>query len=715
MAVAQFESPETVVEPSFWTTLARNKLNLYRLNTDDVVINASALVGRTLVGRTAKDTVAVFPSRLMFSAESFPIQDEEEIDQDKKIVTSSVDNEKIQKFINQVNYPMTLKIVNSIEEFKEINKIELLKTHSLGIWNMICDEKNEDGLSNSNLLNQSLLLTFPNLKKHVIDYWFAFPTFIPPSGPFLLDNWTKLSDSSKIDSHLFNNLIDYFNFDSNRVSGIIFNNKIYNLIDFYRLFKTDSSINILKDIIFIHSDMCTNLEKSSSFIRNFLLFIVHKFYIPYFKRESNVINDQHISISFINWRDYKHSDFKNTISYICNYEYKITEKDSNIQPPVNGWERDFSGVLKPKEIDIKSYMDPIKLAETSVDLNLKLMRWRIAPELELEKIKKTKCLLLGAGTLGSYVARTLIGWGIRNITFVDYGNVSYSNPARQPLFNFNDAISNLPKAETAAKNLKDIIPGINAIGLNLSIPMPGHNEHLDLKINDRITMLEKLIDEHDVIYLLMDSRESRWLPTLIASAKNKIVINAALGFDTFLVMRHGVRDLLNQEKQPELGCYYCNDVVAPGDSISNRTLDQQCTVSRPGLSAIASATSVELMITILSHPKLGLAEAPISDDKIDITSSNSDNSIFEIIPHQIRGYLSYFKNLIIKGTSYSKCTACSNLVIEEYLNNGHEFILKVLQDSKYLEKITGLEELYKEGDEVDVDWIDEVSDEADEF
>ena len=48
------------------------------------------------------------------------------------------------------------------------------------------------------------------------------------------------------------------------------------------------------------------------------------------------------------------------------------------------------------------------LADQAVDLNLKLMKWRIAPTLDLENIKNTKCLLLGAGTLGSYVARNLL-------------------------------------------------------------------------------------------------------------------------------------------------------------------------------------------------------------------------------------------------------------------------------------------------------------------
>jgi ubiquitin-like modifier-activating enzyme ATG7 len=49
-----------------------------------------------------------------------------------------------------------------------------------------------------------------------------------------------------------------------------------------------------------------------------------------------------------------------------------------------------------------------RLADQAVDLNLKLIKWRISPGLDLEKIKNTRCLLLGAGTLGSYVARNLM-------------------------------------------------------------------------------------------------------------------------------------------------------------------------------------------------------------------------------------------------------------------------------------------------------------------
>lgn len=59
-----------------------------------------------------------------------------------------------------------------------------------------------------------------------------------------------------------------------------------------------------------------------------------------------------------------------------------------------------------------------------------------------------------------------------------------------------------------------------------SIPMPGHSigeskEAVDAVQKD-VQRLEALIDAHDVVYLLMDTRESRWLPTLIAAAKKKV-------------------------------------------------------------------------------------------------------------------------------------------------------------------------------------------------
>ena len=54
--------------------------------------------------------------------------------------------------------------------------------------------------------------------------------------------------------------------------------------------------------------------------------------------------------------------------------------------------------------------------------------------------------------------------------------------------------------------------------------MPGHpvpKELLESTKKD-VELLERLFDEHDVVFQLMDSRESRWLPTVLGAAKKKV-------------------------------------------------------------------------------------------------------------------------------------------------------------------------------------------------
>lgn len=57
-------------------------------------------------------------------------------------------------------------------------------------------------------------------------------------------------------------------------------------------------------------------------------------------------------------------------------------------------------------------MDEMSLARDAINLNVKLMKWRMLPNLDFEDLKKTKVLLIGAGTLGCQLSRNLIGWGI---------------------------------------------------------------------------------------------------------------------------------------------------------------------------------------------------------------------------------------------------------------------------------------------------------------
>lgn len=126
--------------------------------------------------------------------------------------------------------------------------------------------------------------------------------------------------------------------------------------------------------------------------------------------------------------------------------------------------------MGPRIVNLSVQMDPILLSESAVKLNLQLMKWRIKPELNLENIQNKSVLLIGAGTLGTYLSRSLMvffinikfmeAWGIKIITFVDGSKVSYSNPVRQPLYSHADAKNGLSKVEAAISSLRSIYPSI---------------------------------------------------------------------------------------------------------------------------------------------------------------------------------------------------------------------------------------------------------------
>ncbi len=68
-------------------------------------------------------------------------------------------------------------------------------------------------------------------------------------------------------------------------------------------------------------------------------------------------------------------------------------------PVPTGWELNARGKLGPRMMNLGPSMDPRQLAESAIDLNLKLMRWRAAPALDTARLAATKCLLLGAGNI----------------------------------------------------------------------------------------------------------------------------------------------------------------------------------------------------------------------------------------------------------------------------------------------------------------------------
>ena len=67
------------------------------------------------------------------------------------------------------------------------------------------------------------------------------------------------------------------------------------------------------------------------------------------------------------------------------------------EPKASGWEANKRGAVRPRHMDLGVFLDPRQLAESAVDLNLRLMRWRVADGLDLDRLAATSCLLLGAG------------------------------------------------------------------------------------------------------------------------------------------------------------------------------------------------------------------------------------------------------------------------------------------------------------------------------
>ena len=405
-----------------------------------------------------------------------------------------------------------------------------------------------------------------------------------------------------------------------------------------------------------------------------------------------------------------------------------------------GWELNKNNKPGPRSIDLRPLVSPAHLSRQANDLNLRLMKWRALPSLNVEMLSNMKVLLLGAGTLGCGVARTLLGWGVRKITFIDSGRVSYSNPVRQSLFGVDDCKDGgRYKATAAAESLVSIAgPDVKSEGVVLSIPMPGHafgrgkdggNAEIEAVRKD-VDQLHILIEESDVVFLLTDTRESRWLPTVIALATETPLINAALGLDSWLVMRHGPptsallavtsSTITNADTadRPRLGCYFCSDVVAPENSMRDRTLDQQCTVTRPGLAPIAASMATELMVAMFHHPMGHCAPAPERrrdnnagefapvDDGTDPSSSALGR-----LPHQIRGTVVTYTMMTPTIPAFQSCTACSDSVVEAYRKNRFDFVKCVCcdDDGSYLEEVSGLasfrEEAARKLDEC-LDWDD---------
>lgn len=701
-SILQFAPFQSSVDEGFWHRLSSLKLNKFGIDDSPILIT----------GFYAPCSHSQVSNHLTLLAESLPLDSSEE----SSVPAVSRGNR------NRCSVPGILYNTNTVESFHALDKQGLLKAEAKKIWE---DIQNGKALEDTAVLSRFLLISFADLKKWSFHYWFAFPALVL-DPPATLVNLKPASQAFSVEEA--ESLSAAFNdWRSSSLTAdvpfflVVIDSNLHATIKHLKDWETYQSAADHK-LLFGFYDPCHLPNNPGWPLRNLLALICSRWDLK--------------SVRFLCYRESRgFADLG--LSLVGEAQITVPQGWGTLHSTPNavGWELN-KGRKVPRCISLAKSMDPTRLAVSAADLNLKLMRWRALPSLNLNTLSSLKCLLLGAGTLGCQVARMLMAWGVRKITLVDNGRVAMSNPLRQSLYTLDDCLNGGEfKAAAAVNSLKKIFPAVEAEGVVMAIPMPGHpfpSQEEQCALDD-CRHLHDLIDSHDAVFLLTDTRESRWLPSLLCANTNKITITAALGFDSFLVMRHGAGPcssshdsksedanalstemnnlaLTDRNGGHRLGCYFCNDVVAPIDSTANRTLDQQCTVTRPGLAPIASALAVELLVGILHHPDGIFAEGEI----VNSSNNGSSEQPLGILPHQIRGSLGQFSQMTLVGHSSDSCTACCSIVVSEYRKRGMEFILQAINHPTYLEDLTGLTELMKSASTFQMDWDDGTDDDDDD-
>ncbi|KAI9915245.1 hypothetical protein PsorP6_007325 [Peronosclerospora sorghi] len=672
--ILKFQPWHSAPDVSFWQKLSSLKLDTFQL--DD---QAQPLTGYFTPGRSTH-----VPARFTLDDSAFA-------------PSSTVDASARSRYEWQA--PGILYNTNTLEAFQRLNKTQILQYTSDAILDHVRDDENARAVA-IDALNRFVLLTFADLKHHSFSYWFAFPALVPKASYEVRGAPCAVSSilSSTQQREALRGLLALRRVDpaTRAVLGpfppfFVLERLVddaMRVVDVQTWRRAPQRTDVV-ETLFGFVDPCPLATHPGWPLRNFLALLTahcagaRTLRILSFREHVHHLVDA-VPETFLTWS-------KSLV-------FHVRASQPFLAPArVVGWELNRRGQLGPRSVALGQVLDPLRLAETSVDLNLKLMRWRQVPALDVAMLGRTKCLLLGAGTLGCATARSLLAWGFRHVTFVDHARVSHSNPVRQALFEFQDV--GKPKAACAANALQRIYPLVHVQAHDVTIPMAGHALSSDALIEDAehaLKRLEALIEAHDVVFLGTDSRESRWLPTVLCAAKRKVLVNMALGFDSFMVMRHGVRCTTDTP----LGCYFCTDVVSPRDSLRDRTLDQMCTVTRPGLAPMAAATAVELLVALLHAPEGKCVRA---------TKPANASKPLEFVPHQVRGFVNAFETVVVEGPAFDKCIACSPTVVSAYMANGFELLARACNCATYLEELTGLSEWVDDADArmVDVDDSDE--------
>jgi ubiquitin-like modifier-activating enzyme ATG7 len=655
-----FATIESFFDPGFWSTFYDNKLEIYKLDDSGIPL---------LLQYSTSHHISLPPKLSAYGEFSF---------NPNHLVGSQSSSS-----------PCTLFNYNSFQAFKDSDKKTLLAQQSTQIWQ---DMLHGEALKTPSLLTRSFIISYADLKQYLYTHWLCIPSFSTPDVSYTIQNQItplnqyklKQNDSEPTPISQWARIVNQIQ-DLTHNPVFIIDRANQNVLPFEEISKIlqndGKKSTFLNDYLICILDPSANPELFGWFTRNVLLYIgllLNSYNVPFSSENTHSIqfvaikNTRELQVSYQDLlaegsaqqqqqqqQQQSHTSnvysidisnintvFVDAINYMKQYRNDPINTSTSLPltPPTTGWER-YKNKPQPKQSSSKN-LDPIRIYSQAGDMNLKLLKWQHWPEMPLPHIRSQKCLLIGSGTLGCYVSRLLLGWGVHNITMLDYGKVSASNPVRQPLFTYQDWVEKKSKAEAACAALKAIHPKANVTPVVLSIPSAGTVSEAEMpQALENAQKLAELVQTHDVIFLLTDSRASRWLPTLFAQAYGKRTIAAAIGPETYVAMRHGIRqgwkyteeyntsaetiDIngenvnndgssstntnsigfgsfrgknndIDNAGEISCGCYFCPDQAAPVLGIP-QSIDQQCTVTRAEVASLASSYAVNLFVHDVSH------------------------------------------------------------------------------------------------------------------
>lgn len=390
MPLVQFTPFTSQVEPTLWHAYSQRKLNEIRLEDESIPFSAEYAPAKRVWDKVSESYVGL-GCRLRLDA-------------------AGLGHASSSTSAMVVRIPGTLKNFNTLEEFKQADKQAYLYRVADAIWDAV---HTDTASFDVNALNQALLLTYMDLKSYRYYYWFAFPALITREAPWHLDGewqscveaygdaWFAARAEQLLDrAHMPAWLVMADEGGAWRFSRLADGER------YCRETPVDK-----QTLLFI--DPSPHAQSPGWPLRNMLTYLSVRFSIS--------------RIRVICWKDSLASPDHGAPSSVVGTIFqegerraaRVTYRPGTMLPDAVGWERNAQERLAPKLISLGAMLDPKmcvvdsgatdrRLAEHAVDLNLKLMRWRAMPELDLGTIQSTKALIIGAGTLGSYMARTLM-------------------------------------------------------------------------------------------------------------------------------------------------------------------------------------------------------------------------------------------------------------------------------------------------------------------